>query len=177
MQDIDNVTSIEKKTDSELVVVKAITSPQNERSTIVGVFKKTDFVGLGKQNTGIVIGSGDKAIFFTLYTDLTIGGNVYPASDLEGVDITSPEYRELLDDVLDDLVTNIFASCCSTTIVVNGGNIQWVDYYSDLPDPGIPDTIYIVRDTGSQYEYLNGRYIVLVERNASITLYGYNNFI
>jgi len=86
------------------------------------------------------------------------------------------DYETRFTSVVQQLAT-LFLGCCGTTINIDGGNIEWYDYYGDLPVPGTSSTVYITRYDGQQYEYRDGAYHGLIVPNSSITLYAYENFI
>lgn len=190
---MQNVTAITRLTQQGYILFY-------DDTTIVGAFKPTDqfFIADNPGSLKAIGVTSEKAytfgpnatqpntnfapftFFFTVenLTSINNLGTVWSRSAVSVIPGTvfEDDYEARFTLVVQQLAY-LFLGCCGTTINIDGGNIEWYDYYGDLPIPGTASTVYITRYDGQQYEYIDGAYRGLVVLNSSITLYAYENFI
>lgn len=190
---MQNVTAITRLTQQGYILFY-------DDTTIVGAFKPTDqfFIADNPGSLKAIGVSSEKAYTFgpnATQTNVNFAPNtlLFQVENLTSINnlgalwsrtAVSVEPGTVFEDDYEDRFTlvvqqlsTLFLGCCGTTINIDGGNIEWYDYYGDLPVPGTANTIYVTRYDGQQYEYRDGAYHGLIVPNSSITLYSYENFI
>jgi len=162
------ITKITLTGSTNLVSLIGVTQPDVPREGMLAIIKATanvtpyvPFEGAPVISGGVTsigqqqyIAVGDYV--FDVFREITVGSNVYAALE-EGTEIQSSEYLDKYQDILEDLLANIFSSCCPAITVV-GSVVIWYDTYADLPVTGQDDVIYGTRDYYNLYTWYGGTY-------------------
>jgi len=134
---------IEISASSGLITFSAIADLESGRTQTIFVAKKTDYCGL--TDTGnIEICNNQRGITFDVLGAINIPGYLTTYNTPFGGQIGDNGYSERLEAILDVLTGgDFFVACCEINLTTIG-NVVEVEFYVDLPDPGVEGTLYVV---------------------------------
>ena len=123
------------------------------------------FVAISEEEE-VFIDLGGKTMFFatskgflykfTVYSLTSVDGRPYTAISQLG-NSNQNDYTQKLQDVYEDLMTNVFVGCCEC----GGGSsgILWYDTFEDFPVTGVVDTLYVDKATPALYFWDGAAYV------------------
>lgn len=123
------------------------------------------FVAISEEEE-VFIDLGGKTMFFatskgflykfTVYSLTSVDGRPYTAISQLG-NSNQNDYTQKLQDVYEDLMTNVFVGCCECGSGSSG--ILWYDTFGDFPVTGVVDTLYVDKATPSLYYWDGAAYV------------------